>query len=544
LLIALLLGGGLAVGCDADSAARGGGDAGAPDSVGSAGAAGTPATGGQGGGSGAGGAGVITGSRVFAGTAGMLRNGPPCTHEVGATGDRWCAFVAFSTSGRNSLFVVDVSQVVAGVTVTCGAADPSCLLLTPTLGGDGALHGTFFQGDTLVYYDESVTPHAWRPGMAGGRRLATVSAEVDAAFCTPARAGTAVACLALLATQTEVGFTRGDLLAGKADGADEPLLSVIDSIIVTNEADRRGVSRFSFGFPGVGDYVAWTSRETATGPEILKLQVAGDPGSKMTVASDVHGWDVSPDGTQWFWLSAIDSTGIGTLQTAPFPGGASPTDVLADAWQYGLLPAGRKTVVAVTRTGELVAIADPVAAPAAQVALDAPVQRILSFSGQGHVAYAKSFLGRSLVDLSVRKVDGTEACVVDPNTSTPFVSVHFSPDAGALVSARSKTGGFDGVYTRLSDCSVMPLAPDVVALTAVGDLGVVFKHQPDPTAPTGTMRFRRVAAGNLLHAETPMTIATHVDTYVLSGSAPGALVYTVNGGGDADGVYIHPFGRR
>ena len=538
-----LLVGVLAVGCGGGS----GGYAGATSYAGVSGGAGTTGRGGGGGQAGGGsGLGVVTGSRVFAGVASMLFDGPSCTAEAGATGDCWCAFVALSSTGTRNLFVVDVSQVAAGVAVTCGAPDPSCLLLTPSLGGDSSdptLHGTFFQGDTLVYYDDALAPYVWRPGMTEGRLLAAVSATLDAVFCTPAPKGTAVACLGLPSTQPDASLVVADLLAGKADGGGEPLLTVVDTVIAANAADRGGTPRFGYGFPAVaGDYVAWTSRATASGPEILKLQKAGDPASQSTVASDVHGWHVSPDGTRWFWLSAIDRTGVGTLQTAPFPGGASPTDVQASVLQFGLPPTGGETVVTLAISGAMAAIADPVAAPTARIALDTQVQELLSFNAEGHVAYVKHFGVGTLVDLFVKKVDGTGACTIDATVEVPFASVQFSPNAGAALWARAKTDGFDGLYTRLSDCSTMSLASNVVAHGSIGHETIVFMDQFDEATRTGSIRFRTVAAGNMLETGTPTLVADQVDTYAISGPAPGALLYTVNGGGSADGVYIRWFG--
>jgi hypothetical protein len=480
----------------------------------------------------------------------MLWDGPSCTSEDRATSDRWCAFVTGSSTGARHLYVVDVSQVAAGAAVSCAVAvaDPNCLLLTPALGDDlrdPTFHGSFFKGDTLVYYDESLSPHVWRPGMTGGRLLAARSATFDVGFCTPANRGTAVACLGLPSAQPDPNITRGDLLAGKADGAGEPPLVAIDSVIAANVADRGGTPRFSFGFPPVaGDWVAWTSRATADGPEILKVQKAGDPSSAITVASDAHAWDVSPDGTHWFWLSAIATNGIGMLQTAPFPGGAGPTDVQERVLNYGFPTATGRTVVTLAQSGAIAAIADPVGAPATRITLDTQVQTLLAFGRQGHVAYVKRYFGANLVDLSVKKVDGSGGCVVEAEATVPISSVLLSPDAAALLWVRSKTGGgFDGHYTRLADCNSMPVASEVVAHGHVGAGAVVFMDQFDDVTRTGSMRFRDVGAGNALAPGAPTLVAHQVDTYAISGPAPGALLYTVNGAGAADGVYVRWFGR-
>src|SRR5262245_9222899 len=119
----LSLAGALLAGCGDNTGAGHGG-------TGAAGSGGLGMGGGPlGGTSGAGGA---PGTRVFAGTASMLFDGPSCTGEPGAVDDRWCAFVARGAGGARDLFVVNVSRAAAGVPVTCagGNGDPNCLLLT------------------------------------------------------------------------------------------------------------------------------------------------------------------------------------------------------------------------------------------------------------------------------------------------------------------------------------------------------------------------------------------------------------------------------
>ena len=349
-------------------------------------------------------------------------------------------------------------------------------------------------------------------------------------------------CLLLPATQPELNVSHAGLLIGKADGAGEPLLSLADTVITSTAADI-GSPRFSFGFPpGADDYVAWTSRADATGSETLKLQKAGDPASKVTVASDAHAWHVSPDGTRWFWLSAVDRSGVGTLQTAPFPSGANPTRVRVDVLEYGILPGDGQTVVAVTILGALVAIAQPATATT-ELVLDTQVRTLLELSAGGHVAYAKRRVGANLGDLFVKKADGSETCVVEPTSRVPFASVSFVPNAGAVMWARSKTDGFDGHYTRLRDCNTVPIAPDVVVLASIGHELVVFMDAFDDTTRAGSLRTMGVGNGNTLQTETlPTLIADNVDSYTISGPAPGTLLYTVNAGGDTDGVYVRWFG--
>ncbi len=490
---------------------------------------------------------LLGSSAVFAGIAGMLYDGPACTHEPGATEDRWCGFVGLTTEGQRNLFVVNVSQVAAGAAVTCGGSEPNCLLLTASLGTDGfdpSWRGTYFQGDTLVYYDETLTPYAWRPGMSSGRLLAVPSETQFVILCLPAAVGTGVACLSVSTQALSEPVIAAELLAGKVDGPAEPLLASVDSVIASNTADQGGPSRFSYGFPRItGNHLAWTTRETVDGPEVLKVQTVDDPASKLTVASDVHGWEVSADGARWFWRRGVDNSGSGLLQTAPFPSGTSPTDVLAGVVEYGLAPPQKKAVVARTSPSDVIAIADPSGAPDRQRLIDRSVQTLLSLSN-GHIAYGKHFVGRSTVDLFISKLDGTATCTADTTVGVPESSIVFSSNGDAAIWALTTTSGFDGDYTRLADCSTEVIAPDIDALDWLGEQAVLFMDEFDLETFTGALRFRNVAPDRHLEPGPATLIAEHVDAYALVGPAPRALVYVVYGAGDADGVHVSWLGAR
>ncbi|HET9934797.1 MAG TPA: hypothetical protein VFQ35_29030, partial [Polyangiaceae bacterium] len=158
------------------------------------------------------------GLRIFSGRAAVLTDGNACTTEKGATGDRWCGFVALDANDSRSLYVVNVSQLLAGAPVSCDVPDPNCLLLTSRVGSSAAnFHPTGFDGDTLVYYDETVSPYVWRPGMERGRLLMSRPDGVDVIFCSPAPVGTAVGCLAVPRDQFSA-VVLADIYAGDADG--------------------------------------------------------------------------------------------------------------------------------------------------------------------------------------------------------------------------------------------------------------------------------------------------------------------------------------
>jgi hypothetical protein len=482
-----------------------------------------------------------TGVRVFSGTAGLILDGPSCTGEEGAEGDRWCGFVALASDGNRDLYVFNVSAVRAGVAVTCDEPDPNCLLLTHGLVSSGAnWHGNFFTGDTLVYYDETITPRAWRPGMETGRVLAERPPAADVIFCAPASRGTAVTCLSLPDVQEDATLIAATLYAGAADGDSEPLLQPLDSVILGRYADFGDAQRFSYGFPANG-YVAWTTRESSEGPEVLKLAHTSDLSNVTTVASDVHGWYVSSDESRWYWQSGISEIGTGLLQTATFPDGAEVTDVFPNVRHYEL--DANDAVVALTIDGELVSIPDAAGAPEAFRLIDEHVQGLGRLSDQGsHVAYGKHFRTKELSDLFVSRLDATQACTLDTTSGVPRRSVHFSARGEGAVWSLAKGNAYDGFYTRLSDCSSVPVAPGVLLMTWVGEDTLVYTDDVNIDDQTGTLRYKKLAKKGTLDAAAPVLIAENVFTTTALGST---LLYTVTESGDADrdGVYVRAFAR-
>jgi hypothetical protein len=481
---------------------------------------------------------------VFTGTASVLDQGPSCTSEAGATGDRWCAFIATSNGSTLDLYVVNVSRAIAGVSITCGLPDPNCLHLTAGFDEPDNLHGALFQGDTLVYFDSSGTPYAWRPGMTTARRLIIVSATTgDVLLCLPASQGTGVMCLRDLPTQTNPNLIQSDLLAGRVDGTADPPLTRVDGVISGNAADT-DYSRFTYGFPRPG-YISWSSRATASGPEILKVQQIDNAATRATVASDVHGGQASPDGAHWYWLAQFDgTTNAGTLQSATFPSGAGPATVLANTVQFAFPTPTSTSLVTLDSGLALSAIADPIGAPTTRTAIDTGVLGFLGISTQGHIGYIKTYDGTSLTDLFVKKWDGTgTACTLTSTVNAFYASFGFAPGAGAAVWARSPSANvFDGVLTRLSDCANMTVATNIGALGVVGDRAAFYLDQFDTTTSTGSLNYFGLTGGSTLAGATPTLVAGQVGSFDVGLPAPGTLIYTVNGGTNADGVYLRYFG--
>ena len=112
------------------------------------------------------------------------------------------------------------------------------------------------------------------------------------------------------------------------------------------------------------------------------MQTLGNDASRATVASGVNGWQVSPDGARWYWMSELnETTGAGALQSAPFPAGTSPVthrgQHLAVRIPVAELAAGHG------HAKKLTFFADPAGAPTTSQSLDTGVVSFLAFDGKG-----------------------------------------------------------------------------------------------------------------------------------------------------------------
>jgi hypothetical protein len=524
------------------------------------GTAGSSITGVAGSGTGTGGAAgapMPTGSLVFQGNlAALVNGGPPCTGEDGATGDRWCAFFAPLGTYPGDLYVVNVTKAAAGTSITCGLADPNCLHLTGSFTQDdptvSTFHQAMFQGDTLIYYDATWTPYAWRPGMTAGRALATADPTMmDVGLCLPSLKGTAVMCLRILpdAMQTDPTNTLlVDLLAGKVDGTAEPPLARVETVIAASSSDTN-VNHFTFDFPVPGsDVIAWSARATRTGAEVLKMQTIGDDAGRVTVASGVNSWRVSPDGARWYWLSGVNETsGAGALQSAPYPAGTTPTAIAANTAQFGFPTPS--SLVTFDTARNLRGYANPATAPTTATSLDTGVAGLIALSLQGHVGYAKATSsttsGLTLASMFVKKVDGTGACTITSTTNGYPPDFFFSPDSGAVSWIQVSGTTIQARYTRLSDCTATTVdaSAGLVFAQPFGNRGLMFLDGYDGVSGTGALQVRNVAAGNTPSTDPLSMISGRVGAFAtLASGGTDIVVYTVNGGGNEDGVYIRGFG--
>lgn len=493
--------------------------------------------------------------RLFSGSVRFLSSGVPCSNDTDPKADLWCAFLTPSpeSPGADALYAVNITRALAGATLSCDSpiGDPNCLLLTRGF-AENTTHRGSFQGSTLLYYDSTGVGYGWRPGMVNGRRL--TAGEDDVHDCIAGKTGDAVACLRDLqipvipGTVVATNAVFSELVAGRL-GPDSPPLPVVDTVISSDPAED--ITHFQFRIVGaLSNFIAWSTPLAPKGPETLKLQTIGDSASQRVIASEVSRWLVPPDGLHWTWLKDFNydsNAPSGTLQIAPFPDGTAPTTLVPTASNFWL--AGNNALAVMKEDGDLVGIPDPVAAPTDLKILDSEVIGVIGSSAVGHLAYAKKFdFVFGLIDLHVQKVDGTgAACFLDFREEVPY---------GAPLTPRFLSGGRDiiwsqvtnlddpfgelkvsGRVTRLSDCTTQNVHDDIGAISPLGDEGITFSDTLDNG--TATLKIRRVLADGTL-APDATVIQTRASASLSLYPFARAVVYSVNIGDPADGLYIHP----
>ncbi|HEX2660322.1 MAG TPA: hypothetical protein VHU40_18710 [Polyangia bacterium] len=502
-----------------------------------------------------------TGSiKIIPGRVRFLANGTPCSNDADPKAEIWCAILmpAPESPGMDALYAVNVSQALAGKTLSCLSpiTDPNCLLLTRGF-AENTTHKASFQGSTLLYHDQAGFGYGWRPGMLNGRRLS--SGDQDFHDCVGSKSSDVVACLHDIPFTPIPGSTVGtdavfsELVAGRVGPGSLPL-EVVDNVISSDPADD--VTRFQFRILPKGDLLAWSSAAMPQGPEILKVQKVRDPASQRVVASNVSRWLVPSDGAHWIWLKDFNydsQSPAGTLQIAPFDGdGSTATTLMPKVSNVYLAGNGSLAVLQDNGGqggGDLSGIVDPVGKPTAITPLDSAVIGVIGASSQGHLAYAKRFdFVFGLIDLHVQKVDGTgEACFLDFREEVPYgapLTPRFSPNGQDLIWSRvfnldDPFGALRvaGRVTRVSDCNTQNVTNDIGSLSPLGDEGITFSDSLDNG--TGTLHIRQILKDGTLAPGSTVIQTRASASLSLYPFAP-AVVYSVNIGDPADGLYIHP----
>jgi hypothetical protein len=336
-----------------------------------------------------------------------------------------------------------------------------------------------------------------------------------------------------------------DVLAGHLEDAATPPLARVDTVIAASSADTN-VTHFQVGFPVPGsETIAWSARSSVSGPEVLKIQTMGNDASRATVASGVNSWQVSPDGARWYWLTNVNETdGTGALQTAPYPAGTSPVSFASNVYQFE--NPSPSSMLVLDTAGKLTFVADPAGAPTTSQSLDTGVASFLAFDGKGTVAYVKTIVSNSdmsvrATDLFVKKTDGTNACALTSASDAYPFAFDFTASGGAAAWAQRTIVSASMQYTRFSDCMKMTVGTNAVFFVqTVGDKGIVFLDGLDSVLGTATAKLRAIASDGALSADPALVVSGQVGSLFVP-PATDMLVYSVNAGGDDDGIYVRGF---
>ena len=487
--------------------------------------------------------------RLMAGSTHLFAGGGSCTTDARATGERWCAFSAASHTrlGATDLYVVNVSQLVAGAAVNCSGSefDSNCLRLTGGFYEDDS-HRSGFQGDSLIYFDSTGAVYGWRAGLLNGRRLGSTN---NLRACIASALGDGVACLRDLPTQDTIGITSSELLVGRlSNGGPDPALAVLDTVISSNIADPSGHPRFQMGFlPSAEPRVAWSTRTEPTGAESLQIQEIGVPSSRTQVRADITRWSVSPDGQRWLWLSGPPTSTRGAvLESLAIAGGdvnSQSVSLAQGVVDYRVLASGG--IAFINTRGVLAELPDSNGASAdPAVVLDTGVIGIVATGRKGHVAYAKKYDSIfGLADLFVAGPGGSAVCTLSSQTVVPVFGSFSASGDGLLWARVSNLDSFFGdpldtsaMYTRVSDCQSQLITSAVGGLRWSGDDSVLFTG--DFASSEGTLRMRRLAANNALDPNSVL-IQTRVDAFAAAGPTPRVALFTVNVESANDGVYYY-----
>jgi hypothetical protein len=239
----------------------------------------------------------------------------------------------------------------------------------------------------------------------------------------------------------------------------------------------------------------------------------------------------------------------GTLQTAPYPGGAAPVTLAQGAADFTLAGSGvyyRTQVTAATGAGRLLLTPDP-AVPATVAMIDTNVQFVFGATPDGKsVSYTKNVQNPAgtaafLFDVYVGNSAGTMPCTLT-STANAFMQPLFI-GGGSLVAwgrVNTLTNAIEGLTTTLPACASRKFASDIFDWQAIGDEGLVYLDDvnPDPTIDEATLRYGKITGGLLPATGTVVQLRAGLSFSALL-PALDAVVYTISTHTSADGLYLN-----
>jgi hypothetical protein len=272
-----------------------------------------------------------------------------CSNQQPPSGDRWCAFhTPDAEIGRNDLWVINMTKVVAGVAVTCDpagkVADPNCLRLTrdlwigtPTSGQQRFPTVHRFDGDNLIFHAEAPTGlseyngliYGWRPGQAQAKKLTGAHGYT----CVGHRLVSSYFCYENISTPGQVPLSF-ELTAGRMDDAagTQLVARILPQRMVTNAPQYRVM------LSPKGDLLSWsTGGATVASPEVLSTIAFADLGQPARIVSapnPLSQWAIAADSQKIYYLKDWNYppgdgsvAPAGTLMMADYPGGTNPVQL-------------------------------------------------------------------------------------------------------------------------------------------------------------------------------------------------------------------------
>jgi hypothetical protein len=490
--------------------------------------------------------GVPPPARFADGSAILMGNGKnACTHQTPASGNghRWCAFtLGAAMNGVADLWVLDVTRAATGDVPPCDGTDAGCLHLTDKVVTTSA---TFFSGDTLFYgTDSTAAPgadflgriFAWRPGWSGGRQVSS-----DAG-CT---------C---------IGNVHSSAAACLDDPAGDPTKRDSVNVGAGYLTSQTGGVLPMFGrYPLRNDtYIAWqaalspdgtifvlSDADTIGAPQTLRIAPTDAIGqAPPTLAlDDVASWQISNDGQRIYFMRGPSQTP--DLYVADFPSGANATLVETTVKSFifiGDSPADRAVEIAKIRQvgGAIELLSDPTATAPKTIftyddflngAVVSPDLRYTTWLNENFtgVVFRNSDLGTC--DLA----PGRE--VYDPSYLDGASLMFFTERRQDLPNSDLR----DGYSAPPESCGdAVRFARNVDRIAPIGDLGLVFTDELDPTA-NGTLKYIAVAPGGAA-LDPAGAVRVHENVaapVVLVGENPPLLVYAAKGPtADKTGLYV------
>lgn len=469
-----------------------------------------------------------------------------CSHEEGAQTDRWCAFYKTEPAGTE-LWVLNMTQALAGYEVACDGTSPLCRRLTSKLWTDRVGSSEYhpwvhrFDGDTLIFYTETTAVldtfyegeiYGWRPGWGEAKQL-TGSHGVS---CMGHHRSAAVVCRTEPTvevslqfgverrTAKDYRFSLGVLQSGNDALVDIGVLPLASGSLASIQQQA------VFSKNGRWLFLAQPGVKAADGSftsDLLGLELAqlGAAQPKL-IAEHVRLWLPAYDDQGLYFLDGVSTTAEGgsELSRLEFDTGVR-TVVATNVTDYARLsahdefwPEGDEGVFYLERlpgekTVSLKLLPD-VFNPASSVLVGRDLEKIQVAIDQAHTFHLTRESGGSAV-AHVRRNDGSGGDCVLSNPHVDAFSGHFS-DAGKRVFwlQLSDTGFHEG-WVALPSCSERKkFAPAVLSYLPIGDELVAFTAEEEKATPLRIARTSSVGDVPLevqeIHesADTPNRILT------------------------------------